>query len=98
MTVVAGLTRMQRMFDQHATPSPSQAAHRAPQRLLASLLAALLATVVCRAAGDREATEYAMELLLDDGAEAGEEASVYRLDGGGVEEFVASVTMPGDDE
>jgi|688.fasta_scaffold166949_2 hypothetical protein len=56
MTVVAGLTRMQRMFDQHATPSPSQAAHRAPQRLLASLLAALLATVVCRAAGDREAT------------------------------------------
>jgi hypothetical protein len=50
------------------------------------------------AVGDREATEYAMELLLDDGAEAGEEASVYRLDGGGVEEFVASVTMPGDDE
>jgi|694.fasta_scaffold75205_8 hypothetical protein len=49
------------------------------------------------AAGDREATEYAMELLLDDGAEAGEEASVYRLEDGGVEEHIATVAVPGDD-
>jgi hypothetical protein len=50
------------------------------------------------AAGDREATEYAMELLLDDGAEAGEEASVYRLEDGGAEEHIATVAVPGDDE
>jgi hypothetical protein len=50
------------------------------------------------AVGDREATEYAMELLLDDGAEAGEEASVYRLEDGGVEEHVATVAVPGEDE
>jgi hypothetical protein len=46
------------------------------------------------AAGDREAIEYAMELLLDDGAEAGEEAGVYRLEGGGVEEHVGTVAVP----
>lgn len=48
------------------------------------------------AAGDREATEYAMELLLDDGAEPGSEASVYRLDEGGRgdEELAATVTVP----
>jgi hypothetical protein len=39
-----------------------------------------------------------MELLLDDGAEAGEEASVYRLEDGGVEEHIATVAVPGDDE
>ena len=50
------------------------------------------------AVGDREATEYAMELLLDDGAEAGEGASVYRLEDGGVEEHIATVAVPGDDE
>jgi len=50
------------------------------------------------AVGDREATEYAMELLLDDGAEAGEAASVYRLEDGGVEEHIATVAVPGDDE
>ena len=52
------------------------------------------------AAGDREATECAMECLLDDGAEPGEEASVYRLDEGGRgdEELVATVEVPGDDD
>jgi hypothetical protein len=50
------------------------------------------------AAGDREATEHAMELLLDDGAEAGEEAGVYRLEDGGVEEHVSTVTVPGGDD
>jgi len=50
------------------------------------------------AAGDREATEYAMELLLDDGAEAGEEAGVYRLEDGGAEEHVSTVTVPGGDD
>lgn len=48
------------------------------------------------ALGDREATEYAMECLLDDGAECGEEASVYRLDG--EEELVATIEVPGDDD
>lgn len=52
------------------------------------------------AAGDREAIEYAMEVLLDDGAEPGEEASVYRLDDGGRgdEELVGTVEVPGDEE
>ena len=50
------------------------------------------------AAGDREAAEYAMELLLDDGAEPGEEAAVYRLEDGGAEEHVETVAVPGDDE
>ena len=51
------------------------------------------------ALGDREATDYAMECLLDDGAESGEEASVYRLDDGGrgEEEIVATIEVPGDD-
>lgn len=51
------------------------------------------------AAGDREATEYAMEVLLDDGGEPGAEASVYRLDdrGRGDEELIATVEVPGDD-
>lgn len=51
------------------------------------------------AAGDREATDYAMEVLLDDGAEPGEAASVYRLDDGGRgdEELVGTVEMPGDE-
>ena len=49
---------------------------------------------------DRAATDYAMEVLLDDGAEPGEEASVYRLDDGGrgEEELVGTVEVPGDDE
>jgi hypothetical protein len=50
------------------------------------------------AVGDREATEYAMELLLDDGAEPGEEAGVYRLDDGGVEEHIATVAVPSDED
>lgn len=52
------------------------------------------------AAGDREATEYAMGVLLDDGAEPGEEASVYRLDDGGRgdEELIGTVEVPGDEE
>lgn len=52
------------------------------------------------AAGDREALEYAMEVLLDDGGEPGEEASVYRLDDGGrgEEELVGTVEVPGDDD
>ena len=50
------------------------------------------------AVGNREAAEYAMELLLDDGAEAGEEAAIYRLEDGGVEEHVGTVAVPGDDE
>lgn len=51
------------------------------------------------AAGDREATEYAMEVLLDDGGEPGEEASVYRLDDGGRgdEELIGTVEVPSDD-
>jgi len=50
------------------------------------------------AAGDREATEYAMELLLDDGAEPGEEAGVYRVEDGGVEEHIATVAVPSDED
>lgn len=52
------------------------------------------------AVDDRAATEYAMEVLLDDGAEPGEEASVYRVDDGGrgEEELVATVEVPGEDE
>ena len=52
------------------------------------------------AAGDREAAEYAMECLLDDGAEPGEEASVYRLDEGGRgdEGLVGTVAVPGDED
>lgn len=48
----------------------------------------------------RAACEYAMECLLDDGAEPGEEASVYVLDEGGRgdEELVGTVEVPGDDE
>jgi hypothetical protein len=48
------------------------------------------------AIGPREAAEYAMECLLDDGAEPGEEASVYALDEGGRgdEELVATVAVP----
>lgn len=48
---------------------------------------------------DRAAAEYAMEVLLDDGAEPGEEASVYRLDDGGRgdEELVGTVEVPGDE-
>lgn len=51
---------------------------------------------VTDAVGDREATEYAMELLLDNGAEAGEEAAVYRLsdDDRGGEDHVATVGVP----
>lgn len=51
------------------------------------------------AACDREATDYAMECLLDDGAEPGEEASVYRLDEGGRgdEELVGTVEVPGEE-
>lgn len=51
------------------------------------------------AAGDCEATEYAMEVLLDDGAEPGEEASVYRLDDGGRgdEELIGTVEVPADE-
>jgi len=51
------------------------------------------------AAGDREATEYAMEVLLDDGAEPGGEASVYRLDDGGRgdEELIGTVEVPADE-
>lgn len=49
--------------------------------------------------GPAEAIEYAMELLLDDGAEPGEEASVYLVTGDrGAEEFIATVTVPGGDE
>lgn len=50
------------------------------------------------AIGDREATEYAMECLLDDGAEAGAEAGVYRLEECGAEEHVATVAVPGEDD
>jgi hypothetical protein len=52
------------------------------------------------AADDAAAIEYAMECLLDDGAEPGEEVGVFRVDdeARGVEEFVGTVTMPGDDE
>jgi hypothetical protein len=52
------------------------------------------------AVGHREAAEYAMECLLDDGAEPGEEASVYVLDDGGrgEEELVATVEVPGEEE
>ena len=46
------------------------------------------------------AVEYAMECLLDDGAEPGEEVAVIRLDdeARGVEEHVATVTVPSEDE
>ena len=52
------------------------------------------------AIGDGAACEYAMEILLDDGAEPGEEASVYVLDEGGRgdEELVGTVGVPSDDE
>lgn len=44
---------------------------------------------------DAAATEYAMELLLDDGAEPGEEAAVYRLAGErGAADHVATVGVP----
>ena len=48
------------------------------------------------AVGDREAAEYALECLLDDGAEPGEEAAVYRLsdDGRGCEDHIATVEVP----
>jgi hypothetical protein len=48
---------------------------------------------------DAAATEYAMELLLDNGAEPGEEATVYRLPDHprGYGEHVATVIVPGDD-
>lgn len=42
---------------------------------------------------DKAAADYALELLLDDGAEEGEEATVYRLAGErGAEEYVQTVT------
>jgi hypothetical protein len=46
---------------------------------------------------DATAIEYAMECLLDDGAEPGEEVGVFRLEdeARGVEEFVANVAVPG---
>jgi hypothetical protein len=52
------------------------------------------------AVSDAAAIEYAMECLLDDGAEPGEEVGVFRLEdeARGVEEFVATVTVPGGDE
>jgi hypothetical protein len=48
---------------------------------------------------DRAASEYAMECLLDDGAEPGEEASVFVLGEGGRgdEELVATVAVPDED-
>lgn len=48
---------------------------------------------------DLAATDYAMEVLLDDGAEPGEEASVYRLDDGGRgdEELIGTVEVPADE-
>ena len=48
---------------------------------------------------DATAIEYAMECLLDDGAEPGEEVGVFRLEdeARGVEEFVADVIVPGGD-
>ena len=47
------------------------------------------------AIGDSEAADYAQELLLDDTADGGEEAAVYRLEEGGAEEHVATVTAEG---
>lgn len=48
------------------------------------------------AVGDREAAEYAMECLLDDGAEPGEEAAVYKLSGDdrGGEDHLVTVEVP----
>lgn len=45
---------------------------------------------------DDAAIEYAMEILLDDGAEPGEEIAVYRLDGSS-EEYVGSASIPDDE-
>jgi hypothetical protein len=52
------------------------------------------------AVDDAAAIEYAMECLLDDGAEPGEEVGVFRLEdeARGVEEHVANVIVPGGDE
>lgn len=52
------------------------------------------------ACSDQEAIDHAMACLLGDGAEPGEEASVYVLDEGGRgdEELVATVEVPGDEE
>lgn len=49
---------------------------------------------------DKAATEWAMELLLDDGGEPGDEAAVYRINEGGrgEQELVGTVEVPGDDD
>ena len=52
-----------------------------------------------RVRDDRAATERAMELLLDDGGQPGDEAAVYRInDGGrGEQELIGTVEVPGDE-
>ena len=52
------------------------------------------------AVDDAAAIDYAMECLLDDGADPGEEVAVIRLDdeARGVEKHVATVSVPGVDD
>ena len=45
---------------------------------------------------DKAATEWAMELLLDDGGEPGDEAAVYRRHEGDWE-LVATIEVPAED-
>jgi hypothetical protein len=59
----------------------------------------ILPETIFDAVDDAAALEHAMECLLDDGAEPGEEVGVFRLEdeARGVEEFVANVIVPGGD-
>jgi hypothetical protein len=60
----------------------------------------IMPETVFDAPSDEVAMDHAMECLLDDGAEPGEEVGVFRVEdeARGVEEFVGTVTVLGGDE